>query len=189
MEDFLVDQHWKELISEQGWPSIESWKKRDMFRQSISWHVPTQSLVDLLIELCPIVSVGSGFAYTESLVKSRGGEIIATDLNPDQFNKWCKEGNFYLEVEQIEAAEAVSKYRNRNVFMAWPPYDNPMASNVAHRMSRGNFLIFVGEGYGGCTGNDEFFNFLEKNFELIILEASIPSWHGIHDDIYVYKKK
>jgi hypothetical protein len=189
MEDFLVDPEYKKLISEYGWPSGESWAKRDHFRHGISWHIPTQSLIDLLISLSPLVSVGSGFGYTESLVKEQGGDIIATDLNPNISNKWCREGEYRLKVEQLEAAEAVSKYRDRNVFMAWPPYDDPMAFNVAQRMSGGKLLVFVGEDYGGCTGNDDFFKYLEKQFEHLKTGASIPSWHGIHDHVYVYKKK
>jgi len=189
MEDFLVDSEYKKLISERGWHSGDSWTKRDKFRHGISWHIPTQSLIDLLITMSPIVSVGSGFAYTESLVKAQGGDIIATDLNPDQSNKWCREGEFYLGIEQLEAAEAISKYKDRNVFMAWPPYDDPMAFNVVQRMSGGKFLVFVGEDYGGCTGNNEFFEYLEKQFENLETDASIPSWHGIYDNVYVYRKK
>jgi len=189
MKDFLIEQEWKDLIAERGWPNGENWLKRDHFRHGISWHIPTQSLVDLLVDLSPLVSVGSGFAYTESLVNQHGGNIIATDLTPGPGNVWCREGNVYMEVEKLEAAAAVSKYRDRNVFMAWPPYDDPMALNVAEKMSTGRFLIFVGEDYGGCTGNDDFFKYLQNKFESIDTEAVIPSWHGIHDNVYVYKKK
>lgn len=189
IQDFLVDQEWKELLSQRGWPTGENWGKRDHFRHGISWHVPTQSLVNLLVSLSPIVSVGAGFAYTESLVLQNGGDIIATDLTPGPENKWCREGKAYMEIEELEAAAAVSKYRNRNVFMAWPPYDDPMALHVAERMGGGKFLVFVGEDYGGCTGNDDFFHYLTKEFQSLEVDATIPSWHGIYDHVYVYKKK
>jgi hypothetical protein len=188
MEDFLVDHEWKNLIASKGWPSEEAWRKRDFFRHGISWHIPTQSLVDLLIRLSPIVSVGSGFGYTESLVKANGGDIIATDINPDITNKWCRDGNFYTEIEKLDASEAISKYQDRNVFMAWPPYESPMAYDVAKRMEGERFLVFVGEGHGGCTGDEKFFEYLEKNFEPVKSDAIIPSWYGIHDNVYVYKK-
>lgn len=190
IQDFLIDKEWEKLLYSKGYAPLNEdyWEKREHFRHSVSWHVPTQSLVNLLISLSPIVSVGAGFAYTESLVIKQGGDIIATDLTPGPENKWCRQGKAYTKVEKLEAAAAVSKYRNRNVFMAWPPYDDSMALRVAQRMSGGRFLIFVGEDYGGCTANDDFFHYLTKEFERLKEDVTIPSWDGICDNVSVYKK-
>jgi hypothetical protein len=55
-------------------------------------------------------------------------------------------------------------------------------------------LLYVGEGYGGCTGNDEFHSILEDesrfkfDSELSeLLSNSTLSFYGIHDRWHLYK--
>ena len=127
-------------------------------------------------------SLGVLFAYEQ------GADIIATDLEPTEKNHWCSEGKFYMDVEKIAADDAIKKYPGRNVFMAWPPYDNPMAYEVVKNMGVGRKLVFVGEGYGGCTGDDNFFQYLETNFEEIDIDFTIPRWSGIYDGVRHYIK-
>ena len=165
----------------------KTFSRREDFRKGVSWHVPTEELVDLILKYGPLVSVGSGFAYTESLVKQRGGDIIPTDIEPTENNPWCRDGDFYCEVEKLKSGDAVKKYNDRNVFMAWPPYDTSMAYEAAKEIELGRYLIYVGEGYGGCTGDDQFFNELRDKFEKVE-DISIPQWCGIHDYCQVYKK-
>lgn len=192
----LVEDKWKAIV-EKGtdrWnrdifsSMIDIYDKREIFRVGVSWHIPTESLVETIMKHAPIVSVGSGFSYTESLVEKRGGDIIATDIKPTKKNGWCRNGIFHMQVEQLDAKAAVEKYSNRNVFMAWPPYNTPMAFEVAKAMEKGRILIFVGESHGGCTGDDNFFEYLYENFEEIEEDAHVPSWSGLHDNVYVYRK-
>ena len=132
--------------------------------------------------------MGSGFAYTESIAKEQGADIIATDLKPSKENGWCRDGEFFCDVEEIDAVSAVKKYRDRNIFMAWPPYDTSMAYDVALAMTPGTHLIYVGEGCGGCNGDDQFFEYLGDQFEEID-DLAIPRWFGLNDYCSVYRKK
>lgn len=170
-------------------PKTEHWTLREKFRTSVSWHIPTKSLLYLLKEYSPIVSIASGFAYTESLANNIGADVIATDICPNEKNKWCIGGKFFTNVEKLPAVKAVKKYADRNVFMAWPPYDEPMAFQVAKNMKKGRYLIYVGERKGGCTGDDAFFEYLYKNFEEIDIESTIPVWFGLHDKLLLFVKK
>lgn len=163
------------------------YEKREKFRCGTSWHIPTQDLISVIKKYGPIVSVGSGFAYTESIAISQGADVIATDIEPSDKNRWCRDGKFYCSVEKLSADEAVKKYKDRNVFMAWPPYDNPMAHDVALAMEPGRYLIYIGEGGGGCTGDSDFFEYLETNF-IEVDSANIPRWSGLHDYCTVYRK-
>lgn len=175
-------------LRDKGMELYKRYDSREKFRSGVSWHVPTQSLVDLLKLHSPLVSVGSGFAYTESIAKEQGADIIATDLKPNKENAWCRDGEFFCDVEEIDAVSAVKKYKDRNVFMAWPPYDTDMAYNVALNMMPGSVLIYVGEGWGGCNGDDEFFQYLSDQFEEID-DLAIPKWFGLNDYCSVYRKK
>jgi len=167
--------------------AIEDWECRDKFKSSTSWHIPSGELVRALVKLGPIVSVGAGYGYTESLALVLGADLIATDINPTSSNGWCRDGKYYCKVEELAAVEAVKRWPERNVFLAWPPYDTPMAYEVAEAMSPGQLLIYVGESAGGCTGNDSFFSTLHSEFEEIE-EILIASWKGLYDNCTVYKK-
>jgi hypothetical protein len=166
---------------------IEDWDCRDRFKKTTSWHIPSGELIRTLVKLGPIVSVGAGYGYTESLALVLGADLIATDINPTSSNSWCRGGKYYCKVEELDAADAVRRWPDRNVFLAWPPYDTPMAYEVANAMSPGQLLIYVGESAGGCTGDDSFFSMLHSEFEEIE-EILIASWSGLHDNCTVYKK-
>jgi len=169
--------------------STEDFHEKNVFRYTVSWHIPSKSLIDELILFSPIVSVGCGHAYTESLASERGADIICTDLSPHQGNGWCRGDKFYMPIEKLTARKAVLKYPKRNVFMAWPPYDHPVAYQAVKAMNPGMFLIYVGEPYGGCTGDQSFFCYLNKHFVQSDTNAKIDNWMGLHDGVYVYMKK
>jgi hypothetical protein len=196
----LVEKEWEQVVldgtirssivhfSYEKW--VSNFGKRESFRKGISWHIPTRDLVDTIKKYSPIVSVGCGFAYTEKLAEKEGADIILTDISPDLDNKWCKNDsmNFPTGILKMDAKSAVESFKDRNVFMAWPPYANEMAYKVANAMKVGKYLIYVGESHGGCTGDDNFFNLLYKNFEEVDDDINIPSWDGIYDNAVVYKK-
>ena len=175
-------------LRDKGMDLYKRYDAREKFRTGVSWHVPTQSLIDLLKIYSPLVSVGSGFAYTESIAKEHGVDIIPTDINPNKGNGWCRGGEYFCDVKELEAVSAVKKYRKRNVFMAWPPYDTDMAYRVALNMFPGSTLIYVGEGWGGCNGDDQFFQYLNDQFVETDFLA-IPRWFGLNDYCSVYRKK
>ena len=53
---------------------------------------------------------------------------------------------------------------------------------------RGDRFVYVGEGYGGCTGDDVFHELLEEEWtEMKTIE--IPQWPCIHDQMTVYGRK
>jgi hypothetical protein len=51
----------------------------------------------------------------------------------------------------------------------------------------GNTIVYVGEGEGGCCAGEDFFEFVsEWN---LIETIPIPQWDGIHDYMFVYRRK
>ena len=78
--------------------------RREKFRVGTSWHVPTQELITKLLEYGPIVSVGCGFGYTESIAIVQGADIIATDIQPNKKNGWCRDGKFHCKIEKLNAS-------------------------------------------------------------------------------------
>jgi hypothetical protein len=51
----------------------------------------------------------------------------------------------------------------------------------------GRTVIFVGE-LGGCTGDDTFYETVDRDWEIEKVVA-IPQWIGLHDRMFVLKRK
>ena len=73
----------KPMVRTIGGYDLDTWSKiyskRDQFRKGISWHIPSQNLIDCLVEHSPIVSVGSGLGFTEKKAIISGANIVMTD--------------------------------------------------------------------------------------------------------------
>lgn len=68
--------------------------------------------------------------------------------------------------------------------LCWPPYDAEMATRALARY-KGSCVIYIGEGAGGCTGDDDFHAELAAKWNLAT-SCEIPQWDGLHDEVFVY---
>ena len=167
----------------------EAFTLRELYTQKYAWAIPNKAAIAALVEHSPIVEIGAGTGYWAALVKDAGGDIIAFDSHPPSINS---DKNPYHQNQAMlfsvkrGSESAAAKHSDRTLFLCWPPYDSSMASG-ALKMYTGQTVIFVGEGCGGCTGNDKFFNLLENEFTLE-KEISIPQWCGIHDRMMIYSR-
>ena len=135
---------------------------------------------------CLEVMAGSG-ALSYAL-KEQGVDIIATDNCSWNLSDWFdKNKSNWTEVENIDAIEAVEKYGKEVdiIFMSWP-YMDDTAFKVLEKMREVNpncKLIYIGEGSGGCTANDNFFKSIkiveEEAFKLAMSE--FKNWQSIYD--------
>ena len=51
----------------------------------------------------------------------------------------------------------------------------------------GTRIFYIGEGFGGCTGDDDFHKYLCDKFKEIKIVA-LPTFAGIHDALFIYEK-
>lgn len=182
---------------------------RRIFTSKYCWSVPTAELLESFSGHGRVLSVGAGTAYLEHLLAERGVDIVATDFNVWPHTEYSH-GEPWMEIEQASALVAVHRHRDRDALLvAWPPCDeigNNYSSTrwtddgeiqiPAHSCGfadalhdfRGDTVLYVGEGRGGCTGSFRFWDELERNF---IEESyvSIPQWYGIRDYAAVYKRR
>jgi len=149
-----------------------------------SWAVPNQEAIDYLVSQSPIIEMGAGTGYWSKLISDSGGEVIAFDESPYD-NHWCK--NQWYEITKIDSVGILADYPEHTLFLCWPPYNTSFAYDCL-KTYKGNQLIFVGEGCGGCTGDGNFFSLLEEEWEEVC-SISIPQWFGMHDYLVSYKRK
>ena len=90
-------------------------------------------------------------------------------------------------VENKDSVKAVKDFPDVKLFvMCWPPYDNSMAYDVFDAMKEGQYLLYIGEGWGGCNADDKFFNTV-RNHEIEV-GISLLQFKGLRDHVFLYKK-
>lgn len=137
----------------------------------------------------PCLEVMAGTGWLSYALSTYGVKIKATD----NFS-WCmKYTRIHKLVENLDAIQAINKYGSQVKFiiMSWPYMDNT-AFQVLKQMREINpkcRLIYIGEWWGGCTADDEFFELAEvckvQSFENAV--KNYKRWSGINDSITLIK--
>ncbi len=147
-----------------------------------AWAVPDEEVIKKIAAWSPIVEIGAGGGYWAKLIAESGGDIICFDGQPkDNPQVSCD----WYPVTKGDHKDA-ARHSDRTLFLCWPPY----ATNMAWRcldFYDGDRLIYIGEGYGGCNANDEFFKRLDDEWEHVD-EYAHPQWDGIHDYTHFFHR-
>ncbi|AAM88757.1 hypothetical protein PhiCh1p84 [Natrialba phage PhiCh1] len=164
--------------------AIEVLEQREELVQEYAWAIPNEEAIETVAEHAPIVEVGAGAGYWAWCVEQLDVRIAATDPEPPR-------PNTYTEIITKTATEAIECAREifvdgYTLFLCWPPYGNEMAADAVEAFE-GDTLIYVGEGRGGCTGDDRFHRLLHQEWELVETVA-IPTYLGIHDRLEVWSR-
>lgn len=172
MEEYTVRQKY----IEDGMFAFVSWK----------WLYPFVEWINN--RKCLEVMAGRGILSLA--LRQKGIDVIATDdfswskIEHGNFKKWS---DTVTEVEELDAIESVEKYGKDIdiLIMSWP-YMDDTAYKVIKTLNEINphaLTVYIGEGRGGCTANDIFFD----NFEEIEDDSFLPvqrnfeRWRGLYD--------
>ena len=172
-------------------PSVLSdYERRTEFTHKYSWSIPTEEALATIAKYAPVVEIGAGTGLWAAMLRARGVDILAYDAHPpypdSEANAWHRNVKMFTHIE-VGGPEKAELYPNRSLMLSWPPYDEPMASDCLAYYS-GPHVIYIGEGSGGCTGDELFHDTLYKEFEEIE-SVRLPQWHGIHDYLSVWRRK
>jgi hypothetical protein len=151
-----------------------------------SWAIPNDEALKTIEVYQPIVEIGAGSGYWAFLLRSyRRAEIVAYDGFSSKFG--YKQEDTWTKVER-GGPEVLQEYGpGWNLFLCWPPYDDPFADECLQAFN-GNFVIYIGEDPSGCTGDKDFHIRLAKEFR-IIKTVEIPSYQGIYDALRVFMRR
>ena len=140
---------------------------------------------------CLEIMAGSG-ALSYALAQC-GVDIVATD-NGSWAEKWC--GWFstpWKEVEKLDCIEAVRKYSADRPLMicSWPFMDDDVyhALLEMRKVNPEAIMLYIGEGYGGATANDNFFDAVVSVDDPHFADAvkDFKQMPGIHDWPYLFR--
>lgn len=147
-----------------------SYKFRDKYVKKYTWAIPTWEAVKKISSYSPLVEIGAGSGYWASLIQDAGGVCVPFDVDPWK-HTFCN----VLE----EGPEVLVNFPQYTLFLCWPPYDASMAADCL-KYYCGNTVIYIGEGNGGCTGDDLFHEKLEAKYKKVDW-FEVPQFYGLHD--------
>jgi hypothetical protein len=182
-------------MREQAQRQVKATIGRDRCVDLFSWAIPTSEVIEALAQFSPIVEIGCGRGYWADLLQKAGADVRAYDSAPPQksnnnvYHKTHKEGfpRAFSRVLFGNQAVLYDMDPARALFLCWPPYDTSMGYECLTAY-QGDTVIYIGEGRGGCTGDDQFHALLESDWDSS-LEFDIPTWWGIRDFVSVYNRK
>lgn len=151
--------------------------ERAAYIAEYGFAIPTGEAILAIARHGPVLEVGAGAGYWSSLL-AQHTDVIATDLTP--IGTWHP-------VEQMGAVKAINRYSGRTVLMIWPCYGADWPARAAKVMTKGSVLAYVGEGWEGCTADDQFHRMLDDQFEQIEC-VYIPTFFGMRDHLTIWRK-
>ena len=173
------------IWSEDAAETANGIRPRDYLRHYFSYAIPSEDALIAISKLSPIIEIGAGSGYWAELLRTKGATVEAYD-NGSWQTAWKRS----FGVVKNGGPEKVLEYPSHNLFLCWPPYDDKMAAEATINFlsGTGEFLIYIGEGDGGCTGDESFHELLRTKFSEVS-RITIPQWSYIHDYLTIYKKK
>ncbi len=159
---------------------------------NVSYSVPNWDLICQIVKFLEkncrqVIEIGSGTGLWAALIsllcklKNHNIEFIATDYEVQRI--------LYTEILRLHANNAIKKYKNSDcLFLCWPPsqdmkdvYKHQYSAGKMLQEFKGNYLIYIGlpkkeeleeikkleKVAVVFTGDDLFFEEIEKNWEII----------------------
>lgn len=172
---------------------LNPFRLREAFVHQYGFAILTQETHAALVRLFEgykVMEAGSGTGYVSKALRDAGIDITAVDSNTGTY------GFVEPYVRDVEAdATSLLPGAFEAVLLIWPCYSKSFGYDVISRMRAGQILVFQGEGHGGCTADDDFFEELETERWKYIEKASDAlneghvQFFGIHDTWSVYERR
>ena len=170
---------------------VPSFAARDKLVRMYAWAIPTEDALKVICKYSPIVEIGAGTGYWAYLLKKMGADVVCYDLPTGTIESISEFRMRHMEhiwhPITIGNEESVKKHEDRTLFLCWPPYDEPMAYNCLKKY-KGKTFVYIGEGYGNCTGDNKFHRELERNWNEVE-RCEIVVWNNIYDRLIVYTRR
>jgi|SRR5579859_160419 len=191
-------------------------EQRERLVRQYAWAIPDPATLQFVAEHAhgPVVEMGSGTGYWSWQLEQLGIHVTPYDIAPPDkvFNRFHAPPCVSIQDPQVlrevrdellagkqphilskiwnvvyqGTPEVLARYPDRTLFLCWPPYGGSMATECLEHY-KGDRLIYIGEGQGGCNADDNFFAALEKDWEEVASHRPIQ-WEAIHDWVTVYDR-
>lgn len=154
-----------------------------------SWSIPSPGDMAWLVATLagrPLVEVGAGSGYWAWQAAQAGIHVVAYEPAEVADNHHV-DGPEYFPLLRDDAG-AVERHPDRALLLCWPTYSAPWAAE-ALATYKGDVLIYIGEGAGGCCADDAFFEIRDAEWEEIGRSPYHVTWWGIHCRMEAYRRR
>jgi hypothetical protein len=154
------------------------------------WTIPDPETVRFVAQHAHdgLVDPLAGTGYWAYLLAQLGVDVTCYDLKPGTVlhnNGWHGE-DLYAAICAKDCADAVTLHPDRTLFLSWPPHGQDVGARTVLAY-QGKRVIYVGEGHGGGTGDDELHAILERDWAEV--DSHLPiQWWGQRDRVTVYER-
>jgi hypothetical protein len=165
------------------------YNRREELVQAYAWSIPNEEAIQALVRYSPIVDMGAGTGYWSWLVNREGGSSLPYDAGFRNRNLYNAPDRMFLPVQHGYGG-VMRRHGDKTLFLSWPPLNSNMALVAARAYTNagGRLIVYVGEGAGGCTANDAFFDYLEINYQEVE-RIRIPQFYGIRDGMTLFNRR
>jgi len=166
---------------------IEGFELRKELTAKYAWTITSPETVEFVVAHAAgqVVDPMAGTGYWGYLLQQYGIPAFCYDIDPGG-NSWHKGAECFMQVDRMDGAEAANKHPDCTLILSWPPHDTPDGYNVLSAFD-GRRVIYIGEGPGGCTGDDKLHNALESDWVEVATHWPLQ-WYGIHDYVALYER-
>lgn len=159
---------------------LSHYSLQSTFVKLFSFAIPTPEAITAIARLGSVVEIGAGTGYWSALVAGTGSRVRAFD----DFS-WELSPAWY-PVER-GGANSVAELEADVLLLCWPPYASDMAARALAAF-QGRYVAYVGEGEGGCTGDDGFHEALERDWSCGTV-IPLLQWPGLHDQLEIWGRR
>lgn len=183
------DFEWTKDIKNSSVSMVNTFEIRQVycrFNFAILSHEWITDLVNYLKQFKKVIELSCGAGWLTHWIRKYGYNIHSCVDNLS----WGHDFSYCQWVDDKDSIQYVKDNQDTDLFiLSWPYMDN-VAFKIWNKMKPGQILLYIGEGCGGCTANDDFFSITEKyEIDSSILNNNFKSFCGIHDRPRLFKKE
>ncbi len=192
---------------------------RVAMQKTMAWAIPNEEALDEVAKSGPVFDPMAGTGYWVHLLRQRGVDAIATDLNlptlresppqrvldinesleswinktsPSQGQTQCAQ---WTTVVEMDVLYAVRLFAHRTMLLCWPPYaatfdtDSGGDGIAKYREAGGQRLVYVGEPPGEGCCGGPLMEQELSDHWEIVHSVDLPHWENMQDALFTYERK
>lgn len=190
IESLATSIQWKNLVHARDDDFSKRYAIREAHIQHLGFPILTKESIENVarfIKKSKVADLGCGTGYLSAALRN----IHSVDVTPfDSYETDYSMGKLnrfqYCDIVSSDM-HSVDLTQFDGVILSWPDYGSDSAFRIASKLTKGQFLIYQGEGSGGCTADDNFHGIINSDdFKCLDdISDNINDYHvkfdGIHD--------
>lgn len=155
-----------------------------------SWSIPSPGDIAWITQALDgraVVEIGAGSGYWAWQLAQSGVDVAAYDPSPPGPGNRFNQHRLYHPVAEGDHERAADR-PDRALMLCWPTYGAQFAKQALHHY-RGDTVVYVGEGEGGCCADGRFHRILRRDFDEVGYSPFHVNWFGIHCYLTAWRRK